>query len=367
VRRHSQLNLNYSGAAFFYSRVNNTNNFDTQAPGYGSFHRLSFSQTVDWRRWKLLLGDTFSYLPESPFGFAGFGGSDSFGAGLGGGYFGSALSLSQSLLPNQTILTGDARRFSNVAVTQVEYIVGERSAITATGSYGTLRFLDSGFINSDYWTLQAGYNYALSRHNTIAITYLHSLFRLGAANREVLNRGFQMAYGRRLTGKLSLEISGGPMVSQVALPLGGSVTRPFWNTYDSLGYRFQKGGIEASFIRYTTAGSGVLAGAESDLTNLSIHREFLRRYFWSLTLGHAYNQSLTRESPAFRRSKYETWQGGLLLSRELGQHLSLYVNYYVQRQIANNPLCFGNHCLGSLLRQVGGIGVNWHGRPVKLD
>jgi hypothetical protein len=330
-------------------------------------HRAGFSQVLAWERWKLLLDDHLLYLPESPFGFGGFGGLGSFAGGLGGSYFANAPLLSPMLEPNQTILTGRSERLSNVVSTQAEYKPGARSALTVTGTYGTLSFLNSPLIDNRYWVLLAGYNFALSRRDVLAITYTHYLFEFDVANRGILNRGFLLAYGRKITGRLSLELSGGPMANDIAKPLGGSVLRSFWTTYDSLQYRFRKGSVGISFRRQMTGGSGLLLGAESRVAQFSAGRQLWRTVHFSLDLGHAYNQSLTQETSTSRRTKYEGLYGGAMLSRELGQHMSLYLNYNVQRQISNNPLCFGNDCGTVILRHVGGLGVNWHSRPIRLD
>ncbi len=364
VRRRSQLNLDYAGGAFFYSRRLEGRSTIQSAPN-GTFHSLGIRQAVGWRRWRLQLSDQLSYLPESAFGFTGFGGLNSFGSRFGGGLLASAPQLNPTFEPNQTILTGSARRLSNTAVTEIQYSPGARSSITATALYGTLHFLDPGFIDSNYWAVTAGYDHALSRRNSIGIQYQHILIRLQGNHREILNRGFQLLYGHKISGRLSLLMSGGPVASQISLPSGGAVTRSFLNTYDSFQYSLRKGSIDTSFARYTTAGSGVLAGAESDWLNMSISHSLLRKIFGSISLSHAYNQSLTQETKLQRRSKFEAWQAGLTLSREVGKHTSVYVNYYVQRQASN--VCVGPDCGNVLFRQVGGVGINWHGRPIKLD
>ncbi len=366
VGKHSQLNLDYVGGGFFYSRRLESSS-NGKSVTNGMIHRAGFTQVLAWERWKLLLDDHLLYLPESPFGFGGFGGLNSFAGGLGGSYFANAPLLSPMLEPNQTILTGRSERLSNVVATQAEYRPGARSALTVTGTYGTLLFLNSSLIDNRYWVLLAGYNFALSRRDVLAITYGHYLYQLGGDNRQILNRGFQLAYGRKITGRLSLELSGGPMANDIAKPLGGSVLRSFWTTYDSLQYRFRKGSVGISFRRQMTGGSGLLLGAESRVAQFSAGRQLWRTAYFSLDLSQAYNQSLTQETSTSRRTKYEGWYGGAMLSRELGQHMSLSLNYNVQRQISNNPLCFGNDCGTVILRHVGGLGVNWHSRPIRLD
>jgi len=366
VAKHSQLNLDYAGGGFFYSRRLESS-LGTNSLTNGMMHRLGFTEVLAWQRWKLLLDDRLLYLPESPFGFGGFGGLGSFSGGSGGSYLADAPLMNPMLEPNQTILTGRSERISNLVAAQAEYRPGARSALTVTGTYGTLFFLNSPLMDNRYWGLLAGYNFALSRRDVLSITYGHYLFQLGGGNREILNRGFQLAYGRKITGRLSLELSGGPMANDIAKPLGGSVLKSFWNTNDSLQYRFPRWSVAISFRRQMTGGSGLLLGAESRVAQFSAGRQLWRTAYFSLNLGHAYNQSLTQESSTSRRTKYEAWQGGAMLSRELGPHMSFYVNYNVQRQITNNPLCYGDNCGTVLLRHVGGIGVNWHGRPMRLD
>ncbi len=111
----------------------------------------------------------------------------------------------------------------------------------------------------------------------------------------------------------------------------------------------------------------MLLGAESDWVRLTIGRPLLRKLSGSINAGHAYNQSLTRERALNRRSKFETWEGGISLSHEFGPTMSIYVNYYVQRQTSNSTLCFGSNCGASFFRQVGGMGLSWHPRPIRID
>jgi hypothetical protein len=254
-----------------------------------------------------------------------------------------------------------------VALTEVQYNVSERSSITATGAYGTLQFLDPGFIDSRYWIFSTGYNHRLSRRDEIAVTYVQNWFKFGGPNQEFLNRGFAILYGHQITGRFSLQLSVAPLFNQSGQPLGGAITKSFWSTFDSLQYRSPRWDAALSFERMIGGGSGVLPGAETDLAQATIGRQLSKRIRSSLQFSHSYSQSLSQESTLVRRSKYEFWQAGLNLSREFGPHISMYVNYSGQRQISNNPLCVGSNCATVFLRQVGGIGINWHARPVKID
>jgi hypothetical protein len=356
VRKQSQFNLDYAGGEYFYSSYTNR-----------TFHRLGVSEAVASRHWELQLSDYVSYLPESPFGFAGFGGVGSLGLGLGG-YVPSGPVLDPTLGPNQTILTGRTRQLSNIAVAQAEYHPRTRSAITLTGGYGSLHFLDAGFIDSNYWTASAGYNYALTRRDTLAASYTQTSIDLHANNANIVLRGGDLEYGRKLASRLYLKLSAGPTLSRSSFPAVGVATRWFWRTSDSLNYRLSDRGTWAvSYVRYATSGSGVLLGARSDLATFTMDRELSRTLDGSADFGYARHRSLSGQPGINGGFKFDIWQGGLNLGRRLGLRTGVYVHYSLQRQNSDRPICFENRCETAFLRHVVGIGVNWHSRPLRLQ
>ena len=355
VRRQSQVNLDYAGGAFLYSGP---------VSGTQSFHRLDVTESLRWRRWGLQLSDQLMYVPESPFGFVGFGGLGNLG--LGTSYLDSVPGLSPFLQPNQTILTGNARQLSNTAVVQLQYNPTGRSAFTVTADYGTLHFLDSGLINSSYWTFVGGYNYALTRRDFLAVTYLQSSYQLSVQG-HILTRGVQAHYGRKLSERLNLQLSGGPIFNRVTLPLTGAITGTSWSTFNSLQYRLsQKTDWGLSYTRYTSAGSGVLLGAQSDWAQFTFNRRLSRSFYGSANAGYARNRSLTQRAGTNGGYKFDSWQGGFNLSRQFGRFTSLYVTYNLQRQTSDQPICFGSSCRADFLRHVVGLGVDWHGKPFRL-
>lgn len=366
VWSHAQLTLDYAGGGFLYGRRYGGNS-TAPLPVNGTMHRASIFQTFSGRHWEVLFGDEGFYLPESPFGFSGFGGVENLQSRLGETLGGGGRELSPLFTPNQTILTGRSRRVSNSSVVELQYNPGARSAITATATYGVLSYLDQGFFDSSYVSVLTGYNHAITRRDSVSLTYAHYWLRFKGTDREVLNRGLVLGYGRRITGRLALQLSAGSLVNMVSKPLGGSTTHAFWSTSDSLVYNFNHGTVTAYFSRYLTGGSGVLPGAESDLAQLSASRLFRQKYQVSINAGHAFNQSLTQDRVAGQRFKFETWQGGFNLSRRFGRNTDIYVNYYFQRQISNNPFCFGSDCATVVRRHVGGIGIDWHTQPIKID
>jgi hypothetical protein len=370
LRSNSQTALDLGGGVSLYgNRLRNSSSTGVPNRSYASVARVSLAETVIRRRWELLLSDHGLYLPESSFGFSGFGGlgdiGGGLGAGLGNGYYGNPSTLNPTLLPDQTILTGNSRRISNTALAEITYRPTARTAFTATGIYGLLHFLTPGFIDSNDWSFLGGYNFQLSARDQIGINYSHTLSKFSSGKSRVLSRGFQLFYGRRLTARLSLELAAGPSLTQIGQSsAAGVVTRGFWTTFDSLKYKSERGDLSLFFARSLSGGAGVLPGAETDVVQMTASRSLTRRWYGTVNLGHSYNQSLIQVVSTERRSDAEVWMGGLSFGRDFGENMSFHVDYNAQRQITSVPLCTTTNCGKISLRQVGGVGVSWHGRPL---
>jgi hypothetical protein len=364
TKKRSDLNLNYTGALLLSTqRLPPVG--DTRPASNGFIHQLGFSDTVNWRRWKLLFDDDFLYLPSSPMGFSGISGVG-VGGGLAGDIVSSTTGLNPALSPSQSILTGYARRVSNAAVGEAEYSATSRSTLTASVVYGNLQFLDPGYINHTYMSVIAGYNHLLTPHNQVGVSYTDTELKFSGYNQDILNRGVDFMFGHQITGRLSLTLTGGPILTQIAQPLGGTITRSFFNTFDSLKYSSPKTDLEVDFLRHLTGGSGVLLGSEGDIGRLLIGRALPHKFHISVNLDDNYNQSLTQVSVLARRTKYELWQGGINLRRKLGRRWDLFLMYNGFLQKSNIPTCIGGVCGDLTRRQIGSIGLSWEGRMIPL-
>jgi len=159
---------------------------------------LGASQLFRWSRSRLLFADQFTYLPESPFGFAG--GEDIGALGLGGELGASFSVLQEAFLPNQSILTGAGTRISNTVAAQYDYQTSARSSITLAGGYGLLDFQDSGFINNWNVFFVGGYNHQISPRDTVAVLYRYQALRFTGLSESINDNLVQMAYSRNITG-----------------------------------------------------------------------------------------------------------------------------------------------------------------------
>jgi hypothetical protein len=343
-----RFTADYKGGGILYTPQSELNT---------TVHDFRFTQRINSRRWSLLLSDQLRYFPESSFGY--------------GGYYSGQSSLGASFDPtfqsSQSIFTVRSTRLGNTAVGQVEYIVSKKSQLTATASYDTLRFEQAGFLDSSNVALRAGYSYNPTPRNTLALSYGFSLFRFGKTTQQVHDQNVHLAYGRRITGRLALELSAGPDIYTFKNPLAGSARQLTWSLDSALTYRFPKTDLRMAYTSYLTGGAGVLPGARSDEVRLTATSKLSRNLSSSLDLGYARNAVLQQTTNVTGNPAINTWFAGVQLTRPLGRYTNVYLDYYFQRQTSDIALCAVSICGGpTTLRHHFGIGFDWHRRPIPL-
>lgn len=357
VDRHSQLNLDLIGGGFYYNRP-----YKTATKQYGTAEELAVTEEVKGRRWNWMLGDEGSYLPEGSMGYEPFAGLSSFAGGMGGGAMSSAPALNSTFAPNQSVYTGEARRFSDLALSELSYTAGPRTSFTATVMFGTLQYLTPGYIDNRYWSVMTGYNRTFGRNNQVALSYDEMHYNFGPVEPEMVTRGASILYGRPISPRLTVELSVAPTARE-----SGSTTTFFMGTYDSLEYHALRWDGMLGVSRSLAGGGGLLGGVEMTMVRASVGRQLSRRVHGSLNVDYANNQSVAQTSSGVIRPSYDYVQAGANLTHELGRHMSMYLNYSVQRETSNTPLCQGATCSTVYFRQMGGLGINWHAQPIKID
>jgi len=353
VSRRSEFALDYQGGGMLYARNSELN---------AMMHQFGFTETYQGRRWGLMIGDRLSLLPESPFGFAGFGGS--FGVG---GRFGSNLgSWNPVFNSNQSLFTGRGSRIANSALTQIQYNASSRSSFTISGSYGLLRFREPGYIESDFGQATVGYNYAINRRDNIALTYGVSLFRYQGIDYEMNAHYAQIAYSHRVTGRVAFQMAGGPQLVIAHSGVSGKQSRASWTAHTALHYRRPRTSFEFSYAHYTSNGSGLLLGASTDQFRTSVGVRLTRNWHWSLSPGYSRNEQLRQGPTVGTASAYNSVYASTGLSRTLGRYADLSLHYVLQEQWsdARNPT--GINTGSSFLRHNLGISLAWHGRKYEM-
>jgi hypothetical protein len=373
MKSRSQLGIDYSTGSEVYS---------TSQWNASTYQRLGISQQFSWRRVTLLLADSMTYLPESPFGGGGIGGISSglfgglgfggIGTGLGGnlGGFGglNGGGLGPGILPGQSILSGTGRRISNAALGQLQYMISPRSSVTFNGAYGMLHFLDSGFVDSNNYRFSTGYNYKLNAADTIGVFYAVNLMRFSGVTQSANFHNVQLAYGRRLTGRLAMRISGGPQFGQFTNPVAGSTSRISWTAQSSLLYNLRNTTLGLNYSHSASSGSGVLVGSDADRVDGTIGRQLTRMWNGGLVFGYAHNKSIQQlNTSAFSRN-VNTWHAGFNLQRPLSRQANLTFTYNLTGQSANNPTgCVGLACGRLPLRHQFALGISWGFGPYLID
>ena len=342
-----RFTADYKGGGILYTPQSELNT---------TVHDFRFTQRINSRRWSLLLSDKLRYFPESSFGYGGYySGQSSLGA-----------NFNPSFQSSQSILTVRSTRLSNTAVGQVEYVVSKKSSLTASASYDTLRFDQAGFLDNSNVALRASYSYNPTPRNTVALSYGFSLFRFGKITQQVHDQNVHLAYGRRVTGRLALELSAGPDIYTFTNPLAGSARQLSWSVDGAWTYRFPKTDLRMAYTSYLTGGAGVLAGARSDEVRLTATSRLSRNVSSSLDLGYSHNAVL-QQTTNVTGNAFNTWYAGLQLTRPLGRYTNVYLNYYFQRQTSDVALCAVSVCGGpNTLRHHFGLGFSWHRRPIPL-
>jgi hypothetical protein len=352
VHRRQDFSLQYSGGGVFFDRGNQSNY---------TYQQMSATEKINWRRGSISLSDYFSYLPDSGYGAGGFG--TPFGGGppnlfgIGGIPFG----LNPGFVSSQSIFTSAGRRFNNSSIGEVDYNLGPRSSVTGSVGYDLLHYFGSSLLNSNTVIVRGGYNYQMNPLSTVSLIYGGSIFHYDQFPIDNFQaHSIQVAYGRRITGRMGLQLSAGP---QIILPnLGNTITS--WTLSASLRYAFQRSDINLSYSRYTSNGGGLYFGAYTDEVRLYGDRQLTRVWSANATASFARNTPISFSgNPIVGASPYDSIYAGVGVSRPIGRYFSAFANYNFQWQSAG--FCaLAAACGPSFTRHIVGVGINWNFRPI---
>jgi hypothetical protein len=349
----SQLAINYSGGGFFST---------DSSQGNGHYHQLALSQTIQRNRWLIQILDQFSYLPQSSFGF---GGGTSLGVPGTGGTGPVIPGMGNSYVPNQSIYTSVGPRYSNSASLQITYTTSRRGSITMSGSYGLLNFIDSGNVNNDITTGTIGYNYVFSKHDTIGAFYRFSAYHFTGQPVAYGDHSANLAYSRKLTGRLALQLYGGPDFTTSRVSTNGNNMTYGVNTGASLSYAFERGGLSAGYTHGVSGGSGALTGSSGDQLNFGANHRLGRIWSGQLNMGYAHNTPIASVANNISQT-YNTWTAGGGVSRALGRNATFSIAYNATIPDYSVSGCTGAGCGSSPTFHYVTITFQWHTRPFVL-
>jgi len=351
----SQLSVNYSGGGFFSTE---------SSQGNGYFHQFGLDQNFDWRRWQLAFLDQFSYLPETSFGFGGGTGISL--PGVGGSLGPPLPGLGSNFQPNQTIFTSFGTRYSNSFATQAVYEISPRGSINVAGSYGILRFLRAGNIESNNYISNVGYNYALGKKDTLGVLYRFSAYRYIGNPQALDDHVVQLSYGRKITGRLALQISGGPEITTFHARIGNAPNHIGESANAMLSYAIARNSLTLTYIRGASNGSGVQLGSSTDQIQAGVGRRLSREWQGNFNFGYAQNGSLGNPTAGQNSQAINSYYIGGGVSRPIGRDANFSLAYTAQIQTSNQAVCATGTCNTSYTQHQITLGFSWHARPFVL-
>ena len=352
------MNLSYTSGGMFsnYAGVSN-----------GIVQGLNFSDKLAFRRSSLSFFDGLNYLPESSFGFAGLG-----GVGLPGG---TSIGLGTGFTPGQSLLTGYGQNLGNSFATELDTFLTPRSSLTLVGGYSLLHYFDSDLLDFGDFSFRVGYNYQMSRKDTLAVLYTFSGFRYSNFNQSINGHTVQASYGRRVTGRLAFQVAAGPQILVSRAPVtgntgaagggaGSNFTQTYWSLNTSLQWQAARNSFGLSYNHSATGGSGVFAGAITDTVTGSASRQVSRTFSDGLNFGFARNTGLAVTNVTPTNQIYDYWFVGANLSHPVGRAMGLTFSYQMQYQDSNSTFCTGPTCGTNVIRHMISFGLGWHERPL---
>ena len=352
---HSELSVNYSGGGTLSNSSLLSGNY---------YHQLGLVQTFQWKRWQVRFLDQFSYLAQPSFGFGGVSNISIPGVG---GMLGQGLpSLQTNYLPNQTIFTSVGPHFSDVLVTQAEYSLTPRTSLTAVGSIGTLRFTEGSLTDTNDAIFSLGYNYEFTPRDTIGLLYRFTGYRFIGNPQAMNDHTAEIAYGRKITGRLALALSAGPDVTTYRLPIATATDRVGVAAGASLRYAFQRTEVSLTYSRGLTAGSGVLTGADTDQTEGQISHKVSRQWQALAGFGYARNGVPGGARIGGSSQNFNSFYGSAGFSRTLSRSASFSLHYAFSYQNLSQPICLTGSCTPSYKQHQIWVGLRWQARPFVL-
>jgi hypothetical protein len=352
---HSQLALNYTGGGTFST---------DSIQGNSYYQQMEVQQTFDTRHFKFSLIDQFDYLPQANFGF---GASSPLAiAGIGGPLGPSLPALQSNYQPTQSIFTTLGSRYSNSGTAQIAYYLSARSQVTVSGSYGILRFIDPGNIESNDTILSLGYDYQVSRRDTLGLLYRYTDFRYLENPQAIEDQVAQVAYGHKITGRASIQLFVGPEITNFRIPLNGETQHISVAGGGNFTYAISHTNVNLIYNHSVSGGSGAFTGATTDTITGGLNRRINRMYDGNISFGYARNRSLQNQSVvSLGQPIVNSWFAGAGVDRPFGRTATASLAYTAFIESSTQGCQVGS-CTSYLQHEIS-LSFQWHAHPVVME
>jgi hypothetical protein len=258
-------------------------------------------------------------------------------------------------------------------VVDIQNSITPRSAFTLAGGYSFSHFTSgsTSLIDSRQVTGQAGYDYVLSRRNTVAVSYAFRQFTFpslggGRFNDHVV----QFLFGHQISGRMDLILGAGPQFIHFSVPATGlgSTSKISASGRASLRYKFKKAVLGVSYDRYESPGSGLFAGATSDVVHATLMHPLSRRWDLMTDVGYSHNTRLQQPSLSpLKAGSYDYSYIGGRLTHLFTRSFSGFAFYQFDTMHISNTVCLSANCGTLSDRHLLGVGLSWHPQAIRLD
>jgi len=308
----------------------------------GQFHRLNLSQGIDSHKWKILLSDDVSYLPQSP--TTGFSGIPGIGEPIGG--------TGPTPPSSQSILTVNTHAISNQATGALTYDVNSAISFSVGGGPGLLRFPNNDGLDTDSLSANAKFTRAFNTRNGLNASYQFSRFTYPGFTVAFETNTAQVGYRRLWTRNVTTEIAAGPawIGSSATAAVPSSLT---YAASASLSYMLRFASASMSYVRGINGGAGYLIGGEFDAVTGNLSKDFTPNLNVGLSGG--FERTTGLNSNGTTNATY----GGAQGTWRIGQRIIVFGNYTATNQTSSSAL--PTNALNQLL-QVVGFGVGYSPR-----
>lgn len=300
---------------------------------------------------------------------------------------------------------GLAPRILNISIADASEYLSPKTSVTAAGGYAFTHFYGNdaagnSFIGVSQVTGQVGYNRILSAHTQVALSYGYQDFNFSVSGSAFHSHVLQAMYGHRISGRMDFIVGAGPQITSVQFCatffLAGQCVTPEVSERKLgvagqflLRYRFTKSSMALSYQRFETSGSGLFAGAQTDIASLNGERQITRVWNAFADLGYSRNsriQSLTGTQiatcvyqgeanpnnlplcPGVNANTYAYGFVGVGLRRAFGHDFHAYGSYQFNELAFDSSYCGGlPGCSRISNRHAISFGLDWTPRPIRLD
>ena len=355
--------IDYKGGGFFYR--------DSGSPwSKYEVQQLTGRENISWKRTQLTLEDSVSDFPGASFGSSAFGGAGSYNLGLGG-----SSGTSNFFGFNDFGGLGHAQHLTNVALGSLSQELSPHSEVTVAGAYALTHYFGSSSINSQQASVLAGYNYQVTPRSNLWVSYGYQGWKFTGGDSTAANIA-QVTYGHQFSPRTTISLGAGPQFITSRTPTEvqlGPVKIPFVQTSRQTGlianaflsYTLRRGVVGVYYEHLLTSGSGLFAGATSDISSFNMARPLGRAWATDFTAGFVRLNSLGNRSSGILGNAFQYWFASVGVQRRVGRHFNVLASYQFNDETVTSGCSALSGC-GSIVHAAL-ISVSWHANPIRLD